>query len=310
MTTLDKALAEYARGEHRSIDLILNEIKTAKNFPPAHQCFFPECLRLVDELPDDLILWFTLEPGLVDQCISLLTCISLRNSSVLNQLLIPCDTSSGGSAFGNSQNVISQLEASHRWALQHRFLKETSISALLDLVFMQLIDLEAHVDLTDYSIQNSVLATHDDLLETSSFEKNVLQVLEVLCLSDCNERSKLMFDARPDSQVPAKMNKKDWSQLCSIFRCMRTRFFHLRPGVAVSYAESLWNFVRDVRQPTESRVRCVAYLSDTLARSNYESPEVLLELLHDMTSWHHRRLDWLPSKLFEEISGLHNAPGQ
>ncbi|BHF64475.1 hypothetical protein SprV_0200748000 [Sparganum proliferum] len=124
MTTLDKALVEYARGEHRSIDLILNEIKTAKNFPVAHQCFFPECLRLVDELPDDLVLvianlflterqWFTLEPELVDQCICLLTCISLRNSSVLNQLL----TSACSLLF--SVDVHLDNEDTHRFPSQY-----------------------------------------------------------------------------------------------------------------------------------------------------------------------------------------------
>ncbi|VDM02094.1 unnamed protein product [Schistocephalus solidus] len=381
MTTLDKALAEYARGEHRNIDLILNEIKTAKQFPVNHQNFLSECLRLIEELPSNLMLvianlfltekqWFTLEPRLIDQCICLLTCISLHNSSVLNQLLVSaCNLLFSVDIHLSDEDkhrfpsqcfdlaakclhelvlAIPQAEdqvlevlkmylpswrrpakevfvpccnlfALSHWALQHPFLSNTSVSNLMNLVFMQLIDLEAHIDMTDYSNQNSIFTAADDFLETSSFEKNVLQMLKVLGASDSNEHSKveilvwlsimymhLMFDALPKFPTPVKMNKREWSQLCSVFRCMRTRFFQyvlpvqnyftafplilafvcsLRPAVVVSYAESLWNFVKDNRQPTESRVRCVAYLSDTLARSNYDSNEVLLELLHDMSSW-------------------------
>ncbi|VDN15878.1 unnamed protein product [Dibothriocephalus latus] len=380
MTTLEIAVAEYARGEHRNVDLILNEIKTARKFPVAHQNFFSECLRLVDDLPSNLMLafanlfltekqWFTLEPELRDQCICLLTFISLRNSSVLNHFLMSaCNLLFSVDVHFDDKDkrhypsqcfdlaakclhelvlAIPQAEdqvleilkmslpswrrpikevfvsccnllALSHWALQHPFLSETSISTLMDLVFIQLIDLEAHIDITDYSTQNSILPAVDDLLEKSSFEKNVLQMLEVLDASDSNEHSKveilvwlsimylhIAFDAFPKSQSPVKINKQEWSQLCSVFRCMRTRFFQyvlpvqnyftafplvlavacsLRPGVVVSYAESLWNFIKDARQPTASRVRCVAYLSDTLARSNYDSHEVLLELLHDMAS--------------------------
>lgn len=191
----------------------------------------------------------------------------------------------------------------------------SSVQRILDALVALLVEIEINTEVPDRNLdsRDCPISSLEQPFNESEFAQNVENIIPTITPTANSANLVLwlfimciqqIFHGRPEPSKSAK--KREWIQMCAIYRAIRTRFVQhilpvqstfsafpllllnfcsLRPGLMVSLLENLWGTVTDSRQPDEVRIRCMTYLADCLAHATYCTVEVVLEQLSDLAAW-------------------------
>nr|CAH8862535.1 unnamed protein product [Trichobilharzia regenti] len=157
-------------------------------------------------------------------------------------------------------------------------------------------DLEAHLNNLFNVIQGSIV---DD--------KNWLKI-ELLSWLLISYISSICTKGNDDStsSSPSSTPQFDWDLLCSIFRRARDLFSEyilpvnipllaypmicfymcsLRGGLVISFIDFLWNTIKDEHRDQGSRLMALSYLCFILVNGKFCFIDLVIEILHNMTTW-------------------------